>query len=294
MPNNQIILGDGRRLGYAEYGDDLGQPFMYFHGWPSSRLEGRLVDAAARRYHLRFIAPDRPGFGFSDYQPGRKLTDWPSDVIELADALELDRFSVVGVSGGGPYAAVCALKIPIRLQAVGIISGSGPIDLPGVFESMRPLNRLLLQIGRTAPWLFNLVSWPTVRALRHNPDDYFHQQLGDMPEPDQVVMARTDIRGCLLDAALEAFRQGPRGAALENGIYARSWGFELQDITLKVHLWHGELDINTPPTMGRYLAATIPNCRSRFYENEGHISLFVNHMDEIFRTLTSDSANKNI
>jgi hypothetical protein len=128
-------------------------------------------------------------------------------------------------------------------------------------------------------------------SVKLNPDGYFHKQLSDMPEPDQVVMARAEIRGCLLDSALEAFRQGPRGAALENGIYARSWGFDLQDITPNVHLWHGELDINNPPAMGRYVANAIPDCRSRFYENEGHISLFVNHMDEIFRTLTSDSAS---
>jgi pimeloyl-ACP methyl ester carboxylesterase len=164
MTNNQIILNDGRTLGFAEYGDDQGQPFMYFHGFPSSRLEGRLVDDVARGQHLRIIAPDRPGFGLSDFKPGRKLTDWPEDVIGLANALELDRFSIVGLSGGGPYAAVCACKISTRLSAVGIISGSGPADLPGMLESMSPLNRLL-QIGRTAPWLFNLFSWPTVRAL---------------------------------------------------------------------------------------------------------------------------------
>ena len=287
--SNQITLADGRSLGFAEFGDIQGPPFLYFHGWPSSRLEAGMVETAAIRHKLRIIAPDRPGFGLSDFQPARKLTDWPADVIELADALQLGHFSILGVSGGGPYGLVCALKIPTRLRAIGIISSSGPADQPSGAGSMRPLNRRLLQIGRTVPWLFNLVSRPTVQALRRDPDTYFDQQLGDLPEPDQVVMAHADIRTCLLDAALEAFRQGSRGAAQENAIYAKPWGFHQRAIIKRVHLWHGELDINAPPAGARHLAAAIPDCDSRFYDDEGHISTFVNHMDEILSTLIAGS-----
>ncbi len=100
--NNHIFLGDGRRLGYAKYGDPQGQPLIYFHGWPSSQLEARMVEPTALRPHMRIIAPDRPGFGLSDFKPGRKLADWPDDVIELANALELERFAIMGFSGGGP------------------------------------------------------------------------------------------------------------------------------------------------------------------------------------------------
>ncbi len=287
--SNQIVLGDGRTLGFAEFGDTQGQPFMYFHGWPSSRLEAEMVEAAALRHHLRIIAPDRPGFGRSEFKPGREMRDWPADVIELANALELDRFSIMGLSGGGPYVAICALKIPQRLRAAGIISGFGPADSPGVVDGMRRLNRRLLQIGRRAPWLFRLFSWQVVRAMRRNPDDFFAQLLSDLPKPDQDVLARAEIREYLLNAALEAFRRGSRGAALENALYARAWGFKLQDITIEVHLWHGGLDSNVPPAMGHYLASAIPICCSRFYEEEGHISLFVNHMEEILCTLSSES-----
>jgi pimeloyl-ACP methyl ester carboxylesterase len=285
--NNQITLTDGRTLGFAEYGDPKGWPVMYFHGWPSSRFEARMVAAAALKLHLRIIAPDRPGFGRSDFQPDRRLVDWPADVIELAGALELDRFSILGLSGGGPYAVVCAWKIPQRLHAVGIVSSQAPSDAPDVLANMRPLNRRLLQIGRRAPWLFRLISWRVVQGLRSDPDDFFAQTLNDLPQPDQDVMARAEIRGHLQVAALESFRQGSRAAAQENAIYARPWGFDLADITRQVHLWHGELDINNPPGMGRYLASAIPDCSARFYADEGHISLFVNHMEEILRTLSS-------
>ena len=110
-----------------------------------------MVAATAKKLNLRIIAPDRPGFGRSDFQSGRQLVDWATDVIELAGALELDRFSVLGLSGGVSYAAVCASKIPSCLYAVGIVSSQAPADVPGVLDSMRPLNRRLLQIGRLAP-----------------------------------------------------------------------------------------------------------------------------------------------
>ena len=127
-----LRLSDGRRLGYAGYGDCHGAPVMFFHGTPGSRRVARWADQAARRHGIRLIAPDRPGFGLSDFQPGRTLGAWPKDVVELADALRLERFAVAGVSGGGPYVAACAWRLADRLSHAGIISGMGPIDDPAL------------------------------------------------------------------------------------------------------------------------------------------------------------------
>jgi pimeloyl-ACP methyl ester carboxylesterase len=103
-----LRLGDGRRLGYAERGDPGGRPLLYFHGWPGARVEARLADEPAKAAGVRLVALDRPGMGFSDFQRGRTFVDWSADVVEVADALQLDRFAVLGISGGGPYAAACA------------------------------------------------------------------------------------------------------------------------------------------------------------------------------------------
>jgi len=72
-------------------------------------------------------------------------------------------------------------------------------------------------------------------------------------------------------------------------MYARRWGFRLEDIAMEVYLWQGELDKNVPPSMGRYQAGAIPNCRATFYAGEGHISLVVDHMEEILGSLMSQS-----
>jgi pimeloyl-ACP methyl ester carboxylesterase len=281
----QITLGDGRTLSFAEFGMAQGRPIFFFHGWPSSRLEAQMVAATALKLGARIIAADRPGFGLSSFQPGRRLLDWPADVLELAGALGLDRFAVLGVSGGGPFAAACALKIPERLSAAGIVSGIGPPETPGALEQMRPLNRRLATIGRRAPWLFRLVAWPDVRALRRDPDGYFARAMADMPGPDQATLARAEIRTSLQRAGQEAFRAGLRGPAQENALLARPWGFRLEDIAMKVHLWHGELDRNAPPVMGHHVAAAIPKCQASFYDDEGHASLLANHQEAILGAL---------
>ena len=91
MANEAFIrLDDGRTLSYGEYGDPHAEPVFYFHGWPGSRHEGQLIAHPG----LRVIAPERPGMGGSDFQPGRTLLDWADDVVKLADGLGLPRFGV--------------------------------------------------------------------------------------------------------------------------------------------------------------------------------------------------------
>jgi len=152
----QLRLATGRRLAYDEHGAADGTPIFYFHGSPSTEWS-LFASEALRKLKVRIIVPDRPGLGGSDFQPGRRISDWPADVIALADHLALARFAVVGYSGGGPYAAVCALKIPKRLTHVSIVSGTGPFNEPGLSAAINPVNLRFIQLARSKPfWLSRL------------------------------------------------------------------------------------------------------------------------------------------
>ena len=279
--NQQITLADGRRLGYAEYGAPQGKPVLYFHGFPSSRLEWPLfdTDATATQLGARIIAVDRPGMGLSDFKRGRRLLDWPNDVAELADALQLDRFSVLGMSGGGPYAAACALMFPGRLAAAAIVSGMGPSQAPGARDGTA-----MLLPGKT-PWMRRLLLIGMAAGLRRDPDRIISRFEAESSEPDRAFFARPEVRQMFIDTLREAVHPGTRGASWEGALYARPWGFRLEDISSEVHLWHGDLDANVPPSVGRYVAEAIPNCRARFYPDEGHVSLGASHMEEILNAL---------
>lgn len=136
--NQQFQLSDGRRLGYDERGAPAGKPVFYLHGSPSSRVESNLFvsDELLQSLNVRLIAVDRPGMGLSDFQPNRRLLDFPNDLLALADHLKIERFAILAYSGGGPYGEACALSIPDRLTRVGIVSGAAPFNLPGLTEGI--------------------------------------------------------------------------------------------------------------------------------------------------------------
>lgn len=131
-------LSDGRSLGYAEYGAEDGRPIFFFHGSQSSRFERHPDDSIAVRNNARVIVVDRPGHGLSDFQPGRTILDGPADIVELADGLGLDRFGVMGMSAGGPYALACGLLIPDRLpnRRAHFIPGAGHLMIFDLWDEI--------------------------------------------------------------------------------------------------------------------------------------------------------------
>ncbi len=269
-----VRLPDGRSLSYAEYGDSSGRPVLYFHGSPGSRLEAAYTHEAARVLRLRIVAPDRPGFGGSDFQSGRQFDDWPADIVALADALGLDQFAVVGLSGGGPHVVACAVGMPERLTAAVIVSGAGPIDAY-VARSTSRIGRLL---RRAAVPITRVIIGIGVRlmpaALRRTSADRMSRR------PDPQVLARLEMRELFRTELLEGLRQGSRGAVHEFGLHSRSWPMRLVDVTIPVHLWHGDNDKIVPIDIGRYVASHLPDCRTTVVPAGGHL-MIIDHIEDV-------------
>lgn len=282
-------LSDGRRLGYAEFGDHAGAPVMYFHGWPGARVEGLLGDDAARASGVRLVSIDRPGMGLSTFQSNRELLDWPDDVIEIAGSLGLTRFAVLGISGGGPYAAACAWKLPDRLTSAGIVSSLAPFDIPGAVASMGRRNRLAFELVQRLSVLRRILMARVAWSVSRRPERALES--GVTAAADVKYLDRSNVRSVLEQSLREAFRGGSRGPAWEMGLYTRPWGFPLEEIRVPVHLWHGEEDVNAPISMGRYLATSIPGCRATFYPGEAHLH-FVDRLAEILAVLSGRSGGE--
>jgi pimeloyl-ACP methyl ester carboxylesterase len=211
--------------------------------------------------------------------------DWPDDVTELADALGLNQFAVGGISGGGPYVAACAFKISHRLTKAGIVSGGGPTDTPEGTGGMSRERQVGAVIARLAPRLL-----PTLLGLLSNPHrdpvKFFEGIYRQSSDTDQVILARPEIRAMLVENWLEATRPGLAGYAHEARLFSTPWGFQLQDISMLVHLWHGTDDHSTPLSMAYHVWHTIPHCRAKFFPGEGHFLLF-DHWEEILATLVA-------
>jgi pimeloyl-ACP methyl ester carboxylesterase len=280
--DNHITLPDGRRLAYAEFGKPDGYPVLYFHGSPASRLEPMLIgDEAFSRFGLRVIAPDRPGMGGSDFQPRRGFSDWPTDVTVLADALRLDRFSILGNSGGGSYAAVCAAKIPERLLAVVIVSGGWQMNWPEALDNLPPVNRLFMNVSKNAPFLLPIFLKVMAGSPKDKPEQTLAQFKMSMPAPDYAVLEAQPSRvDHLVQMTRESMAQGTKGAVWDMRLYVRDWDFRLDEIRMLLTLFHGEQDRNAPIASVRKAMTLLPNAELITYENEAHLSTLCNRLAE--------------
>ncbi|CAN5547543.1 alpha/beta hydrolase [soil metagenome] len=286
-PRGQVIqLPDGRALGYAEFGDPAGTPIFFFHGWGGSRLARHPDDSIAASLGVRVIAVDRPGIGLSDRKPRSTLLDWPEDVAVLADALELPRFGVLGWSGGGAFAVACAYRLGERVTALGVVSGPGPLVGADATVYLRPSWRRVARMTRVVPWVMRAALWQWGRPVRRDPARHVETAVASMVDSDRELMADPRLRMILIQNAAEVYRQGGRGMYEEGLLLARPWGFRPEDVSVPVHLWHGEADLTVPAEMGRHLAKLIPGCRAHFYPDEGHHLLY-RRWAEILSALTA-------
>ncbi len=278
---HRIRLEDGRTLACLALGDPNGAPVLYFHGFPGSRLEGRLAADAAQRLGLRLFAPDRPGIGASTFQPGRTIGAWAADVARLADQFALERFAVVGVSGGGPYALACAARIPERLNSVALVGAMGPLTRTDLTKGMPALNRLALVLAARLPPLAHLAVGVAARLVRRHPERYLAHMMVGAPPADRGVLTDTAYRTLFAESTAEALRQGGRGVAWELTLLARPWDFKLQEVSMPVRIWQGLADNVVPTGIARQLAAALPHRETHYLQDEGHLSLIVRHLDAV-------------
>ncbi len=255
-----IRLSDERTLGYAEYGKPDGVPVFYFHGTPGSRLLPDDEIAFAERIGIRLILPERPGFGFSDYQPNRTFLDWTSDVTQLADALHLSRVGIMGVSGGGPYVLACAYQIPERMTKAAVVSSVTPFDVFNDLGSYASLEQARASIQRFAD------------EILETPNEWVNRALPDSPQEEKKFFVET---------FREAFRNGIEGHVQEEMMLTgQPWGFALDGIRADVQLWHGEDD---EIRRAHYLSEHIPNSILHILPGIGHL-IPSNYIEEIYRS----------
>lgn len=277
-----IQLSDGRILGYSLYGDPHGSPLFYFHGWPSSRLSGVRLDQSAKAVGIKIISVDRPGYGASSFQQNRTLLDFPDDIAELAHALGHKKFSILGVSGGGPYALACAYKIPKKIIQVATACGVGPI---WESERMRELSlkqRLFLTYGPSFRFLIPYQLIALKKMVTYMPSVYGHIASIGKPKIDKEALS-VQLES-YRKSYLEGLRTGYGGAIQDSEIYATDWGFSLSDIAREVLLFHGEKDTIVPIGMARYVASQLPKCKAIYFPESGHY-IFHTRAQEILKSL---------
>ena len=284
-----IPLPDGRVLAYADIGHASDFPVFYFHGFPGSRVEAGFSRYVAPAVGARVISVERPGYGQSSFQMQRNISDWPRDVIALADALGIEKFSILGVSTGGVYALACASQIPERLLNVGIACTPAPVDAVAIRREMDWLSRMGFYLAYEHSILGEFILGRLLGLLVKYQTELFLKLISlGAAVADRHALKDLLFRDSVSASLREAYRTGHKGPFYDLHLVSRKWDFELQQVQLPVHLWHGKADTVVPVAMGQYLAEQLNDCQSYLLEHEGHFSITVNYMEQALRTLMKE------
>ncbi len=263
---------DGRRLAVNEAGNPAGHPVVYLHGTPGSRVgpfpPGRVLEELG----VRLISYDRPGYGGSPRQPGRRVADAARDVEAIADELGLSKFAVIGRSGGGPHALACASLLPGRVTKAAALVSPAPREAEGLdwFAGMAESNVREYTMAATAPELLAVTLEQVADEIKADPASFVSTLETEMPEADRRVVGDTGIREMLAENYAEALRHSAAGWIDDALALCSPWGFSLSGIHVPVLLWHGEDDRFSPVTHAFWLAGRIPGAQLRVGHGAGH------------------------
>ena len=277
MPEAHVTrAADGRTLAYAEWGDLEGFPVFSLHGTPGSRLgrhsdENAYVDAGAR-----VIIYDRPGYGGSERHPGRRVVDCVGDVDAIADHLGIERFAVIGGSGGGPHALAVAARSPDRVTRATCAVGIAPYETENFeyFAGMDPNNVkelgwalegeavLVPELEREAADMLERVAADPAKLLG---DDW------DLSDADRAELARKERHDIVRQWTSEAFRNGVWGWVDDDLCLLKPWGFDVAEIHVPTRVIYGLTDVLVPRSHGEWLARNVPNAEVVVEEDKGHL-----------------------
>ncbi|WP_457109697.1 alpha/beta fold hydrolase [Marmoricola sp. URHA0025 HA25] len=296
VPGRSVDLPDGRVVRTVESGALDGTPLLVFHPTPSSRLFVRQYAAAALRTGTRLVGFSRPGYGGSTMAtPGLRVV--AEDAVRVADAAGLDRFAVLGFSGGTPFAAATAALCPERVTAAGLCAAVAPwqdVAERGV-EFDEELEGLLAVADRDLP--------AAVDGIRARAEREYAGQLAlddtslaerlhaDTGPPDSELLTPTLAMGQAVTLR-DAFGQDEQGdpvsydgLAFDELAFGREWDADVRDILAPTWIWQGSRDVVTPLDHAHWYAARVSNSRLVVREGRGHLGSFEAYAEDMLATL---------
>jgi pimeloyl-ACP methyl ester carboxylesterase len=273
---HQLAMRTGRKLELCDYGDSAGHPTFFFHGLIGSHYQASYISDQARERGLRIIAPNRPGVGRSEFIQRTSSLDFVCDVEDVAESLSLQRFSVIGISGGAPAALAVLYKLADRIATATIISGMGPASLPGALRGMEPRRRLFLEIGSRSVRLARHAFQKASDAFRDRPEPFLDRLISTWCIPDQKLFQRKEVYDLFMRDLHEVFTEGNGAAGLTQELRTyRHYGFSVADLPPEtcISLWHGLSDTIVPPAMTWRMAQTLPRCEAHFVPGGHFVAL---------------------
>lgn len=270
---NILQLKDGTRMCFAEYGNPDGIPVLLFHGNPGVRFSWGLYPGFPYLDGIRIIAPDRPGYGKTDFKKNA-LEKWPGDILELLAHMGIEKVHLFAPSGGGPYALACAWKIPERLLSVGMFGNVGPYNEASIVGVNKPL-KVLWKIANPLFGLVKLQNRIMAKMVNKNPLK-LAEKFSDLElaENDKVIAEKPEIQQVFATVFPESYLQNGIGSAYDVTLPKR-WTIPLHEIKPKIIIWQAEEDCLTGK-MAAYTAGQLPDSYLIEIPGAGHLWIMEN------------------
>ena len=259
-----LEVGDGRTLHVYDTGaDDADARLAVFwhHGTPNIGAPPEPLFAAADRLGIRWVSYDRPGYGGSTPCQNRDVASAAAYVSGVADALDIDRFAVMGHSGGSPHALACGALLPERV--LGIVAGAGlaPFDAEGLdwFAGMAASGEASLRAAAEG------------RAAKERYEASGAEGDPGFTDADEAALA--GAWSWFIDVVRPAVEGGPGVLIDDDFAYVSPWGFDPARVIAPLLLVHGERDRVVPVSHSGWLARRCPSAELWKRPEDGHISV---------------------
>ena len=274
---------DGRALAVEEAGDPNGRPVLVHNGTPGSRhlYQPHAIDAAVRG--LRLISYDRPGYGGSDPQPGRRVADCAADVRAICAELGIGRLAMWGISGGGPHVLACAALLPDLVAAAASLASPAPFGAEGLdfFDGMGQDNSEDVQLFLRDPQAARAKMKSDREAFLSTSAAEMAAALATLLTPVDAAALNSGLADYFVYSDHEGLAPGDQGWWDDSVAEASPWGFEVSAISVPLLLMHGWQDKFVPFGHGQWLAAHIPGVEARLLDHDGHLTLLANRIPEV-------------
>jgi pimeloyl-ACP methyl ester carboxylesterase len=282
-----IAVGEDRQIGFAEFGAPQGRAIFWLHGTPGAR---RQIPTEARAYaeeaDIRLIGIDRPGIGSSTPYQYENVLEFADDLRTIADVLGIDKMAIVGLSGGGPYTLACAAAMPERVVAAGVVGGVAPTAGPDSIGGglMGNLGTRVAPLLRVAGLPIRLTALTLVQLIRPVAGPAADLYGLVSPPGDRALMARPEIKAMFLDDLLNGSRKQLAAPFYDVIVFARDWGFRLDEVKVRVLWWHGDADHIVPYAHGQHVVAELPDAELFPMPGESHLG-GLGKAEEILRSM---------
>lgn len=265
-------LSGMRKVAVETLGAPRGKPVFLLHGTPGGRLGPRPRGIILYRLGIRLITYDRPGYSDSDRDRGRSVSDAAKDVLAIADALGIDRFGVVGRSGGGPHALACAALLPERVACAAALGSLAPYDAVGLDWSEGMADSNVTAYKNATADIRTLITTLKRHAgqVRGNPESLLKMLWPELNNHDKDVIGDIAIRRQIAETHAHALRETADGWIDDVLALSRRWGFDVSSIRVPVMLWHGSDDVFSPINHTYWLHTQIPTAEIDVAKDTAH------------------------